>query len=278
MEVLTVLTVALAAAAVWELAGSRGEAASSRLHRFASVRARRSLRGGGLTAYMTGDASARLLRAGLEERVSAPALVAAKFAAALLAIPPAVVAAPVLPGRLGLIVLVGVPAASFVAPDVLVERAAGARRERIAASLPDALDLMATGAATGQGVGRLIESATGVSSGPLREELGRAVAAIECGKSKEEALRALALRARGSELAVVATALERSRRHGSPLSRTLHEQAGSLRSEQRRRITERAARAAPKMQLVVALLLVPAVLLTVAAAIVANSGSLLPAF
>ncbi len=88
------------------------------------------------------------------------------------------------------------------------------------------------------------------------------------------------MRARGreTELAGLASSLERSRRHGSPLSRTLHEQAGSLRGEQRRRITERAARAAPKMQLVVALLLVPSVLLTVAAAIVANSGSLLPSF
>ena len=116
------------------------------------------------------------------------------------------------------------------------------------------------------------------STGPLREDLARVVAAIECGCSKEEALRSLAGRERRSELAGLAASLERSRRHGSPLSRTLHEQAGSLRADQRRRIAERAARAAPKMQLVVALLLVPSVLLTVAAAIVANSGSLLPSF
>ncbi len=108
--------------------------------------------------------------------------------------------------------------------------------------------------------------------------MARAVAAIECGASKEEALRSLASRQRQTELAGLTSSLERSRRHGSPLSRTLHEQASSLRGEQRRRITERAARAAPKMQLVVALLLVPSVLLTVAAAIVANSGSLLPSF
>jgi tight adherence protein C len=144
--------------------------------------------------------------------------------------------------------------------------------------LPDALDLMATGAATGRGVGVLLSEAMKSSSGPLREELARTVAAIECGCSKEQALRSLGERSRGSTLAGLAGSLERSRRHGSPLSRTLHEQAGSLRSEQRRELTEQAARAAPKMQLVVALLLVPSVLLIVAAAIVANSGSLLPSF
>lgn len=277
MEALVLGAVALAAAAVWELAGARGEAGSERLRRMVAIRDRPGANHSAL-ARLAGDASSRLLRAGLDERVPTAALVAAKLTSALLSLPPAALAAPVLPGRLGAIVVVGVPVAAFLAPDLLVERAAASRRGRIAAALPDALDLMATGAATGQGVGRLIEEATGSSSGPLREELGRAFAAIECGTSKEEALGAMVERARGSELAVVATALERSRRHGSPLSRTLHEQAASLRSEQRRRITERAARAAPKMQLVVALLLVPSVLLAVAAAIVANSGSLLPTF
>ncbi|MCB0876512.1 MAG: type II secretion system F family protein, partial [Solirubrobacterales bacterium] len=92
------------------------------------------------------------------------------------------------------------------------------------------------------------------------------------------ALTALCDRSRGTALAGLAAALERSRRHGSPLARTLHEQASSLRADQRREVTERAARAAPKMQLAVALLLVPSVLLIVAAAIVAYSGSLLPGF
>jgi tight adherence protein C len=116
------------------------------------------------------------------------------------------------------------------------------------------------------------------SSGPLREELAATVAAIECGRSRGQALRGLGERSRGTALAGLAGALERVRRHGSPLSRTLHEQASSLRADQRREVTERAARAAPKMQLAVALLLVPSVLLIVAAAIVANSGSLLPGF
>jgi len=55
----------------------------------------------------------------------------------------------------------------------------------------------------------------------------------------------------------------------------LRAQAVGLRALARRGVEERAARAAPKIQLVVALVLVPSVLLMIAAALIANAGSLL---
>jgi tight adherence protein C len=76
----------------------------------------------------------------------------------------------------------------------------------------------------------------------------------------------------------LAAAIERSRTYGSPLAERLHLQAGALRVEARRRIEDRAARAAPKIQLVVALVLVPSVLLVIVAAIIAHSGALLGQF
>ena len=48
-----------------------------------------------------------------------------------------------------------------------------------------------------------------------------------------------------------------------------------MRRDQRRRVEESAARAAPKIQLVVALVLVPSVLSMIVAALVANSDALL---
>ena len=267
----------LVAAALWELIGERGEEAGSLVRRRLLRRLRPSSATAG-TGILLAGAERRLERAALAHRLSASTVLAGKLASAVLSLPAAFAAAPVAPGRLGSLVLIGVPLAAFVAPDLLLERAARSRRERVAAALPDALDLMATGAASGRGAGALLGEAMRSSRGPLREELAAAVVAIECGSSQEAALRDLRERAQGDNLGSVATALERSRRHGSPLSRALHEQAGSLRGDQRRAIAERAARAAPKMQLVVALLLVPSVLLIVAAAIIANSGSLLPSF
>ena len=276
MSLLIVLTAVLALAAARELIGARGEVAA-RIARRRVGRGAGGWTGRGLETMLARRTS-RLRAGGLAARISAPELLAIKAMTAVAAVPLALLAAPAAPGRLGWLVLVGTPAAAFVAPDLVVEAAVRRRRRRLEAALPDALDLMATGAASGRGIAALLVEAMHSSSGPLREELASSVAAIECGSSRAVALRSLAARSRGTTLAALAGALERARRHGSPLSRTLHEQASSLRADQRREVTERAARAAPKMQLAVALLLVPSVLLIVAAAIVANSGSLLPGF
>jgi len=275
MSLLAVVAAILLVAAVRELIGAGGEAAAARLGRRLRRRVAAGTIGFGLEA-MPAALERRLRAAGLAARYSGLELLAAKAAAGACSLPLAFVAAPAAPGRLGILVIVGVPVAGFMAPDLLLDSTARRRRRRLAAALPDALDLMATGAASGRGVGKLLTEAMRSSSGPLREELAATVTAIECGDSRAEALRALGERSRGTNLAGVAGALERARRHGSPLSRTLHEQAASLRADQRREVTEQAARAAPKMQLAVALLLVPSVLLIVTAAIVANSGSLLP--
>jgi tight adherence protein C len=71
------------------------------------------------------------------------------------------------------------------------------------------------------------------------------------------------------EVRSLVAALERAARHGAPLAETLEEQARDARLARRRQIQEEAARAGPKIQLVVALLLVPSVLLLVAAALAA---------
>ena len=79
-------------------------------------------------------------------------------------------------------------------------------------------------------------------------------------------------------IATLCAAIERSRRYGSPLADQLRRQATVLRRDQRRTVEERAARAAPKIQLVVALVLVPSVLLMIVAALVANADVLLRGF
>jgi tight adherence protein C len=96
------------------------------------------------------------------------------------------------------------------------------------------------------------------------------VAEASCGLPQREALESLRRRVPTSEVAGLCGVIERSRRYGSPLAEQLREQASSLRSMQRRRVEEQAARAAPKIQLAVALLLVPSVLLMIAAGLLAN--------
>jgi tight adherence protein C len=180
------------------------------------------------------------------------------------------------PGNLAILVAIALPAAGFVAPEALLERAARRRRIRIAATLPDALDLMAVRTAAGRNPITVLGEIS--ASGPLAAELAFAVAEIECGVPQREAIAALRDRVPGAGLSAMASALERSRRFGSPLAAQLHEQATALRADARRRAEERAARAAPKIQLVVALVLVPSVLLMILAALVAHADALFGRF
>jgi tight adherence protein C len=187
----------------------------------------------------------------------------------------AVVVLPVVPARLTLPAAILLLAAGFMAPDALSQRRARRRRDRFVAALPDALDLLAVGSAAGRGPAALFGELTRGTAGPLAAELDGTVAAIECGTPPRVALEGLRRRLPGAEVAAFAAAVERSRALGSPLAEQLHLQAVALRRDARRRIEERAARAAPKIQLVVALVLVPSVLLVILAAILAHAEALL---
>ena len=259
----------LVAAAARELWADRGE----RARLLAGRRLRR------LTSRLPGRGSdpggpaSRLRRAGIADRMRPRDLLLARGACALLALPPSLLAAPAAPGRIGPLVVVFVPIAAAAAPDVAIERLAGRRRGRIRAQLADSLELMAVAAGAGNNVVALLTAARDAASGPLREELATAVAELECGVRHQEALQRLGTRS-GPELAGLAVLLDRSRRLGSPLSEGLQRWAAGLREERAREVEEHAARAAPKIQLVVALLFVPSVLLLVAAAILAHADAL----
>jgi tight adherence protein C len=183
--------------------------------------------------------------------------------------------APVAPGRLAPFLAIGLLTAGFLAPDAYSERTARRRRTRLVEALPDALDLLAVGAAAGRTPAALLSEIAAASQGPLGTELAVTVAEIDTGVPVETALAGLRRRTGAVELGAPVAALERSRRHGSPLADQLHAQATALRRDERRRVEERAARAAPKIQLVVALVLVPSALLAIAAALVAHSDVLL---
>lgn len=217
----------------------------------------------------------RIRRAGLEGRLPLAAVLLAKLCGALAGGLAALATAPAAPGRLPLLVAAGLPAAGFLLPDAMLERRARLRDRRLRGALPDACDLLAVGAIAGRGAASCFAEIAAGSEGPLAEELRATVAEISCGRPLAAALRSLRARAPGSEVATLCAAIERSRRYGSPLAEQLRRQASALRRDQRRAVEEHAARAAPKIQLVVALVLVPSVLLMIAAALIANADVLL---
>lgn len=272
---LAFIAVLLAFATAWELAGGIGERLGDR-----AGRALAAASGGGSAseAALRLRLPERIARAGLGDRLDPRAVIAGKLVGALCGGLTAVIAAPAVSVRLGVAVVAGLIAAGFLGPDALLERAARRRVERFVAALPDALDMLAVGAASGRTPAIVFGEIARGTSGPLAAELGSAVAEIECGTPTRAAIDALRERVPGAEVGALAAAIERSRTYGSPLAEQLHLQATGLRRDARRRIEDRASRAAPKIQLVVALVLVPSVLLMIAAGLIANARTLLAGF
>lgn len=220
----------------------------------------------------------RIRRAGLAGRLPLAAVLLAKACGALAGALVGVLAAPAAPGRVSLLVAFGIPAAGFLLPDALLERRARLRGRRLRAALPDACDLLAVDATAGRGTAAGFAEIAAAGEGPLADEIRVTVAELSCGRPLSAALRSLRARAPGSEVATLCAAIERSRRYGSPLAEQLRRQSSALRRDQRRLVEEQAARAAPKIQLVIALVLVPSVLLMIAAALIANADVLLAGF
>lgn len=217
----------------------------------------------------------RLRRAGREGRVSPRSVLVAKAMTGAAGLMFGLTLAPFLSGRFAPVVIAAAALAGFFAPDLMLERAARRRHRRMITSLPDALDLLSVSVATGRSLGAGFSELGLSGRGPLAMELAMAGEDMAWGSGQAAALESLRLRIKGKEIASFCASLERSRKLGSPLADQLRRQSAGLRQDQRRSIEEEAARAAPKIQLVIALVLVPSVLLLIVAGLVANSDALL---
>ena len=224
-----------------------------------------------------GDLEARILAAGRPAGLGPREVMAAKVAAAVCVGAGGTVAAALAPGRLGVLVTVAAPLAGFLAPDLWLSRRAAARARAVRLVLPAMLDLLRVTVDAGASLAAALGEVGERAPGPLAAEWRSVAREVALGVPLEHALEAMQRRLPQPEIRALCAALERSRRHGAPLGRTLAAQARDTRAALRRRLQEEAAKAGPKIQLVVALMLVPSVLLMVAAALAAallGSGGL----
>jgi tight adherence protein C len=213
------------------------------------------------------DLRGRIEAAGWPAGLGVREVMAAKLAAALLGGAAAVPLAALAPGRLGLVVAPLAPVAGFLAPDLWLGRLAAERARRVRRDLPALLDILRVTIAAGGSLTWALRAVGERAEGPLAGEWSAVAREVALGVPLGQALDGLAARLPQPEIRALVAALHRAARHGAPLADTLSAQARSARFALARRIREDAARAGPKIQLVVALLLVPSVLLLVAAAL-----------
>ena len=214
------------------------------------------------------DLEARIAAAGTPLGLGAGDVVALKGATAAGALLLAFSLSGLLPGRLAVAALFAAPAAGFLVPELVLARRARARGDRIAHELADVLDLLRVAVAAGLPVSRALGEVGRRMSGVLAGELAAAAARIELGAPRDAVLADLVARCPAAGVATLTAAIARSDRHGAPLAPALEALAADARAEQARRLRDAAARAAPKIQLVVALVLVPAVMLLIGAVLV----------
>jgi tight adherence protein C len=212
------------------------------------------------------DDERRLVRAGVAGSLSHEALGRVRaggvLAGALLALPLVVAWPP------AVFLVPALGAAGGLAPTRWLGRRGAARRGALVRELPDLLDLLGICVESGMALDPALRLAVERLGGTLGTEFERVLRDLAMGTPRVVAYRELVDRAGSPELARTVGALLQAEELGAPLSRALEGQAEALRVLRRQTARERAARAAPKIQLVVALLMVPAVLMLVLGALV----------
>jgi pilus assembly protein TadC len=156
----------------------------------------------------------------------------------------------------------GVAAAGL--PYLRLRDRAEARRRRLRADLPDALDLLAAAVQAGLGLDPALRRvAAALPAGPLAMELGKCLDELSLGRPRREAFAGLEARAGVRELGSVLRALLRSEARGVPLAPVLQAQSEQLRRLRSLAVQKRAAEAPIRMLLPLIGFILPVVFLVV---------------
>lgn len=258
MSPVTLLLVASAACLILAAGPRRGGTATGPWWYRATRRV--PLPAGAAAAFGGPDRPGDLAAAGLLGRVPAGALAHARCVLALAGaglLPAAALLPPLLP------VSALTAMAGWMLPGAALGRAAASRRRRIAAQLPDVLELLGVCIGAGMALDPALRVVATRLPGPLPQEIAAALEEMALGGTRRDAYRALAARVGLPGLDQAVTALVTAEELGTPLADALARQAVGLRAATAQAARDRASRAAPKVQLVVATMMVPAVMLLV---------------
>ncbi len=160
-------------------------------------------------------------------------------------------------------------------PNHHLDRAVKARKRAVQLALPNLLDMVATSVQAGIALNGALASAIDAIDGPLADELRTTLNEIRLGRSRADALNALAARVAHEDLSTVVTAIVQSERLGGNIAGMLLELAVESREKRMLRAEEIAAQLPVKMAIPMALFMLPALFLMIFAPVVADfmSGS-----
>jgi len=157
-------------------------------------------------------------------------------------------------------VIYAVVGASFgyLAPDLIMWGRARERQMVIRRALPDVLDQMTICVESGLGFDQALQRVSERGSGPLAEELQRALSELTVGIPRREALGNLVERTDVDELRRFVVAVRQADEYGLPVARVLRVQASQLRMQRRLAAEERAMKMPVKIVFPLVLCIFPA--------------------
>jgi len=113
--------------------------------------------------------------------------------------------------------------------------------------LPDALDLLTISVEAGLGFDAALAKVVEKMDGALVDEFGQAMAEVQMGRARRDALRDVAMRAGARPVSNFIGAIVQAEQLGVPIAKVLQIQSQQLRIERRQRAEESAAKAPIKM-------------------------------
>lgn len=151
--------------------------------------------------------------------------------------------------------------------DLWIRSAAGKRQQAIAREMPDFLDVLAVTVSAGLSLRASLQRVSAAGSSPLAQEIRRVLDDMQLGMSRREALVHLRERNGAQSVESWVSAMLQAEELGAPLGDTLQEIAQEVRRERAGEVRKLAAKAAPKISLVVTMLIVPGALLLIVASL-----------
>jgi tight adherence protein C len=148
-------------------------------------------------------------------------------------------------------------------PDVWLSREGRLRQERIERDLPDFMDILAVTVRAGLGYRAALLRVAESLTGPVSEEMLTSLRQMELGATRRDAFLAMSARNSSEALSSMVAAQLQAEELGVPLSEAHNEIAEDMRRAAHQDARRRAARAAPRISLIVTTLIVPGAMILI---------------
>lgn len=158
----------------------------------------------------------------------------------------------------------------FFVPDLLIYNEGLHRDEEMAKKLPDALDLLNLCVESGLSFQASLAQVAENQTGPVAEEFGLALKEMQLGRSRAQALTAMAGRTRQEDVKRFVNAMLQVDKLGVPVAAVLREQANEMRAKRYSRAREQAQKVPIKILMPLMVCFMPALFIIILGPAVAS--------